>query len=171
MSTRMKCFIVSLPFMIMVLALSGCGISQDSYDQLMSESTSFQKQLEEANTRVKDLSKLNEELSAIAAYSLWYDYYYGTGAYGSDNVTEFNSQLGGLIASINDANSRSAFDLYHATHYDYSTLVDSLPGDNIWTLSQYENWRAAGEFRKEALGQVGVHLQNKLETISWFGEK
>lgn len=185
--------------MIMVLALSGCGIPQDQYDQLKPESDSFQQQLEELNTRVEDLAKtngelntrvedltktngelensfnnstkLNEELSAIAAYSLWYDYYYGTGAYSFDNVTAFNSQLGSLIAAIDDTNSRSAFDVYYATHYDYTILVDALPEDNIWTLSQYESWSDAGKSRKEALGQVGVHLLNKLGTISWFGEK
>ncbi len=183
----------------MVLALSGCGIPQDQYDQVKSELTSFQQQLEELNTRVEDLTKtngelenslnnstklneelnaniegsarLNEELSTIAAYSLWYDYYYGTGAYSFDDVTAFNSQLGSLIAAIDDTNSRSAFDVYHATDYDYSTLVASLPEDNIWTQSQYESWRAAGKSRKEALGQVGVNLLNKVETIRWFGEK
>jgi hypothetical protein len=173
--------------MIMVLALSGCssGIPQEQYDQLRSESDSFQQQLEELNTRVEDLTKtngelensfnnsakLNEELSATAAYFLWYDYYYGTGAYSFDNVTAFNSQLGSLIAAIDDTNSRAAFDAYYATHDDYNTLVDSLPEDNIWTLSQYQSWSDAGKSRKEALGQVGVHLLNKLGTISWFGEK
>ncbi len=140
---------------------------------------------EELNTRVEDLTKnsgelensldsstkLSEELSVITAYSLWYDHYYGTGAYSFDNVATFNSQLGNLIAAIEDTNSRSAFDVYHATHYDYTTLVASLPEDNIWTQSQYENWLDAGKSRKEALGQVGAHLLNKLETIRWFGEK
>jgi hypothetical protein len=171
--------------MIMALALPGCGIPQEQYDQLKSESDSFQQQLEELNTRVEDLTKtsgelenslnnstkLNEELSAIAAYFLWYDYYYGTGAYSFDNATAFNSQLGSLIAAIDDTNSQAAFDVYYATHYDYTTLVDSLPKDNIWTLSQYESWSDAGKSRKEALEQVGVHLLNKLEPISWFGEK
>ena len=181
----MKYLAIYLPLMIMVLALSGCGIPQGQYDQLKSESDSFQQQLEELNTRVEDLTKttgelensfnnstkLNEELSTITAYLLWYDYYYGTGAYSFDNVTAFNSQLGSLIAAIDDTNSRSAFDVYYATHYDYTILVDALPEDNIWTLSQYESWSDAGKSRKEALGQVGVHLLNKLETISWFGEK
>ncbi len=183
----MKCFVIYLPLMIMVLALSGCssGIPQEQYDQLRSESDSFQQQLEELNTRVEDLTKtngelenslnnsarLNEELSAIAAYSLWYDYYYGTGAYSFSDVDTFNSQLGSLIAAIDDTNSQAAFDVYYATHDDYTTLVDSLPEDNIWTLSQYESWSDAGKSRKEALEQVGVHLLNKLGTISWFGEK
>ena len=140
---------------------------------------------EEINTRVEDLTrangelenllgnstKLSEELSAIAAYSLWYDHYYGTGIYGFDNVTAFNSQLGSLIAVIGDTNSRSAFNVYHATHYDYITLVASLPEDNIWTQSQYESWLDAGKSREEALGQVGGHLLNKVEAIAWFGEK
>ncbi len=80
-------------------------------------------------------------------------------------------KLGSLIAAIDDTNSRAAFDVYDKTHYDYTTLVDSLPEDNIWTLSQYESWRDAGKARKEALGQVGGHLLNTLETIRWFGEK
>ena len=210
---KMKCFAIYLPLMIMMLGLSGCGIPQDQYDQLMSQLTSSQQQQEVLNTRVADLTKtngefekslndaaklneelntriedliaantalndsvgnsakLNKELSAIAAYFLWYDYYYGSGAYSFDDVTAFNSQLGSLITVIDDTNSKSAFDVYHATHYDYSTLVASLPEDNIWTQSQYESWRDAGESRKEALGQVGAHLLNKLETISWFGGK
>jgi vacuolar-type H+-ATPase subunit I/STV1 len=171
--------------MIIALALSGCGIPQEQYEQLESELTSSQQQLEELNTKIENLSKeiaeledlvnnsatLNEELSAIVAYFLWYDYYYGTGAYSFDDVTAFNSQLDSLIAAIDDTNSRAAFDVYDATHYDYTTLVDSLPEDNIWTLSQYESWSDAGKSRKEALEQVGVHLLNKLEAIRWFGEK
>ncbi len=125
----------------------------------------------ELENSLDNSTKLNEELSVITAYSFWYDHYYGTGIYGFDNVTAFNSQLGSLIAAIGDTNARSSFDVYHATDYDYITLVASLPEDNVWTLSQYESWVAAGEFRKEALGQVGAHLLNKLETISWFGEK
>ncbi len=185
MTTKIKYLAIYLPLMIIVLALSGCGIPQDQYDQLRSESTSFQQQLEELSTRIEDLTKtngelenslnnstkLNEDLSAIVAYSLWYDHYYGTGAYSHDNVTAFNSQLGSLIAAIDDTNSRSAFDVYHATDYDYNTLVASLPEDNIWTQSQYESWRDAGKSRKEALGQVGVHLLNKVETVLWFEEK
>ncbi len=187
MTTKMKYFAIYLPLMIMVLALSGCssGIPQEQHDQLTSELTSSQQQLEELNTRVEDLTKtngelenslnnstkLNEELSAITAYLLWYDYYYGTGAYNFDDVAAFNSQLVSLIAAIDDTNSQAAFDVYYTTHYDYTTLVDSLPKDNIWTLSQYESWSDAGKSRKEALEQVGVHLLNKLETISWFGEK
>ncbi len=213
MTIKMKCFAIYLPLMIMVLALSGCGIPQDQYDQLKSQLTSSQQQQdglntqvadltktngefekslndstklnEELNTRIEDLTKantalksssgnsakLNEELSAISAYFLWYDYYYGTGAYSFDNVTAFNSQLGSLIAATGDTNSRGAFDVYHATHFDYSTIVDSLPEDNIWTQSQYESWLDAGKARKEALGQVGGHLFSKLETIPWLGEK
>ena len=262
MTTKMKCLVIYPSLMVMILALTGCGIPQDQYDQLKSELTSSQQQVgdltkageelekslnnatklneeintrvedltkageelekslnnatklnEEINTRVEDLTKageelenslnnatklneennsrvedltkangelenslnnstrLNEELSAIAAYSLWYDHYYGTGAYSYDNVTAFNSQLGSLIAAINDTNSRSAFDVYHGTDYDYRTLVASLPDDNIWTQSQYESWLDAGKSREEALGQVGGHLLNKVEAISWFGEK
>ncbi len=185
MIVKVKRFIIYLSLMIIVLALSACGIPQEQYDQLNSELASSRQQLEELNTKVGDLTKtnaaledsandsarLNEELSTIAVYSIWYDYYYGTGTYSFDNVTAFHSQLGSLIAATGDTNSRAAFDVYYAIHYDYTTLVASLPEDNIWTQSQYESWRDAGESRKEALGQVGVHLLNKLETISWFGEK
>jgi len=195
---KIKHIAVYLSLMIMVLVLSGCssGILPEQYEQLKAEltsyqqklaelETSYQQQLEDLNTKVEDLTqakaafeeladnsaKLNEELSTIAAYSLWYDHYYATGAYSFDDVTAFNSQLGSLIAAIDDTNSRSAFDVYHATHYDYSTIVASLPEDNIWTESEYDSWRAASESRKEALGQVGGHLLNKVEAISWFGEK
>ena len=227
MTIKMKCFVIYLPLMIIVLALSGCGIPQMQYDQLKSELTYSQQQLEELgikvedltkanialedlvnndaklneelntkvgdlteaneelNTRVEDLTrakaaledsandsaKLNEELSTIAAYSIWYDYYYGTGTYSFDNVTAFNSQLGSLIAATGDTNSRAAFDVYYAIHYDYTTLVASLPEDNIWTQSQYESWRDADESLYEALGQVGGHLLMKMESIPWFGKE
>jgi len=168
--------------MLMVLALSGCGIPQAQHDQLQSELTSSQQQTEELNIKVDDLTKtigelentsnnsakLNEELSTIAAYSLWYDYYYGTGTYSFDNVTAFNSQLGNLIAATGDTNSQAAFDVYYAIYYDYATLVASLPEDNIWTQSQYESWREADESLYEAVGQVGGHLLIKMETIPWF---
>ncbi len=69
--------------MVMILALSGCGISQEQYDQLKSELTSSQEQVgdltktkgelenslndstklnEEINTQVEDLTKASEEL-------------------------------------------------------------------------------------------------------------
>ncbi len=62
MTTKMKCFAIYLPLMIMVLALSGCGTPQEQYDQSTPELTSFQQQLEELNTRVEDLTKTNREL-------------------------------------------------------------------------------------------------------------
>ncbi len=234
MTAKMKRRVIFLSLMVMIPALTGCGIPQEQFDQLKSELTSSRQQVgdlakaggelenslnnstklneelsarvedltkageelensldnstslnEELNTRVEDLTKageglensldsstkLSEELSAIAAYSLWYDHYYGTGIYGFDDVTAFNSQLGSLIAVIGDTNSRSAFDVYHGTDYDYRTLVASLPEDNIWTQSQYESWLDAGKSRREALGQVGGHLLNKVEAITWFGGK
>lgn len=202
----MKHIVIYLSLVIIALALSGCGIPQIQYDQLKSELTYSQQQLEELNTKVgdltktnealedsaeelntrvedltrakaaledsaNDLAKLNEELSTIAAYSIWYDYYYGTGTYSFDNVTAFNSQLGSLIAATGDTNSRAAFDVYYAIHYDYTTLVASLPEDNIWTQSQYESWRDADESLYEALGQVGGHLLMKMESIPWFGKE
>ncbi len=185
MIAKVKRFIIYLPLMIMVLALSACGSSQEQHDQLNSELASSRQQLEELNTKVGDLTKtnaaledsaddsarLNEELSIIAAYSIWYDYYYGTGTYSFDNVTAFHSQLGSLITATGDTNSRAAFDVYYAIHYDYTTLVASLPEDNIWTQSQYESWRDADESLYEALGQVGGHLLIKMESIPWFGKE
>lgn len=170
--------------MIIALALSGCssGIPQEQYDQLTSELASSQQQLEELNTRVEDLTeenaalenslnnstKLNEELSAIAAYSIWFDYYYGTGAYSFDNVTAFNEQLGSLITATGDTNSQAAFDGYLEADNAYNEVVDSLPESNIWTPSQYKSWSDAGKSRKEALEQAGEHLLNKIKTIPWF---
>ncbi len=187
MVIKIRHIVIYLSLMIIVPTLSGCssGIPQEQYDQSQSELTSSNQQLEEFNTKIENLTKeiaefedlinnsatLNEELSAIVAYSLWYDYYYEIGTYDFGDVDTFNSQLGSLIAAIDDTNARSAFDVYHATHYDYITLVDSLPEDNIWTQSQYESWLDAGKSRKEALGQVGGHLLNKLGTIRWFGKK
>ena len=185
MVIKIRHIVIYLSLMIIALALSGCGIPQEQYVQLESELTSSQQQLEELNTKIEDLTKenveledlvnnsatLNEELSATAAYFLWYDYYYGAGAYDFSDVDTFNSQLGSLITATGDTNSLAAFDVYDKAHYDYNTLVDTLPEDNIWTLSQYESWSDAGKSRKEALEQVGVHLLNKLGTVSWFGEK
>ena len=81
MVAKLKSFIIYLSLMIIALALSGCGIPQEQYDQLKSELTSSQQQLEELNTKIEDLTKvnaaledlvnnsatLNEELSAIVA--------------------------------------------------------------------------------------------------------
>ena len=140
------------------------------------------KQLDELNTKIEDLTKenveledlvtnsatLNEELSAIAAYSLWYDYYYGTGAYDSNDIASFNSQLGSLITATGDAYSQAAFNIYYEADNEFNEVVDSLPEDNIWTIAQYESWFDAGQSRKEALGQIGGHLLNKIEAIPWF---
>lgn len=187
MVIQMKHIIIYLSLMIIALALSGCssGIPQEQYDQLTSELTSSQQQLEELDTRVGDLTKenaalenslnnstkLNEELSAIAAYSIWFDYYYGTDAYNFDDVAVFNEQLGSLITATGDTNSQAAFSVYYEADNAYNEVVDSLPEDNVWTMSQYKSWSDAGKSRKEALGQVGVHLLDKLETIRWFAEK
>ena len=170
--------------MIIVLALSGCssGISPEQYEQLESELTSSHQQLEELNTKIEDLTKeiaefedlinnsatLNEELSAITAYSLWYDYYYNIGTYDLNDIDTFNSQLGGLIAATGDTNSQQAFEVYYQANSDYNVVVDSLPEDNIMTVSQFEDWRDADISREETLGQVGGHLLNKIETIPWF---
>ena len=138
---------------------------------------------EELSTKVEDLTraaaaleeladnsaKLNEELSTIAAYSLWYDYYYATGAYNFEDVALFNSQLGNLVTATGDAASQAALDIYYQADNEYQEVVASLPPDNVWTMPQYENWRDAGEARKEALGQVGGHLLDKVKTIAWFG--
>jgi len=187
MVIQMKHIIIYLSLMIIALALSGCssGIPQEQYDQLTSELTSSQQQLEELDTRVGDLTKenaalenslnnstkLNEELSAIAAYSIWFDYYHGTGAYNLDDVAVFNEQLGNLITATGDTNSQAALSVYYEADNAYNEVVDSLPEDNIWTMSQYESWSDAGKSRKEALEQVGVPLLNKLETTRWFTEK
>ncbi len=203
---KKRWFVIGIICSLLSILIIGCGIPQDQYDQLKSELTSSQQQVEdltktngELNTRVEDLTKtrgelntqiedltktrgeledlfddsikLNEELSAIVAYSIWYDYYYGTGTYSFDDVTAFNSQLGSLIAATGDTNSRAAFEVYYAIHYDYTTLVASLPEDNIWTQSQYESWRDADESLYEALGQVGGHLLIKMESIPWFGKE
>ncbi len=180
MVIKIRHMVIYLSLMIIALTLSGCssGIPQEQYDQLESELTSSQQQVEdltktngELENLLNDSIKLNEELSAIAAYSIWYDYYYGTGTYSFDNVTAFNSQLGSIIAATGDTNSRAAFEVYYAIHYDYNTLVASLPEDNIWTQSQFESWRDADESLYEAVGQVGGHLLIKMESISWFGKE
>jgi hypothetical protein len=199
MTPRLKGCLICLLLILSALLLSACSAPQYQSDQLQSDLTTAQKQLGELNTRVDDLTKtnselesslgnatkvgeglknsltdaakLNQELSTIAAYSLWYDGYYGAGVYSYNDTSAFNAQLGNLIAAMDDANSRTAFDIYHATDYDYNVLVASLPADNVWTESEYAAWRAAGETRKEALGQVGVHLLRKLEAVPWFEGK
>ncbi len=178
----MKYIVIYLSLMAIALALSSCGIPQEQYDQLQSELTSSQQQLEELNTKIEDLTKanaefedlvnnsarLNEELSAITAYLLWYDYYYEIGIYDFNDIATFNAKLGSLIAATGDTNSQQAFEVYYQADSDYNAIADSLPEDNIWTVPQFESWYDAGISREEALGQVGGHLLNKINTIPWF---
>lgn len=187
MVIKIRHIVIYLSLMIIVPVLSGCssGIPQEQYDQSQSELTSSNQQLEGLNTKTENLTKeiaeleglvnnsatLNEELSAIVAYSLWYDYYHEIGTYDFGDIDTFNSQLGSLIAATGDTNSQQAFVIYYQADSDYNAIFDSLPEDNIWTVPQFESWYDADISREEALGQVGGHLLNKLETISWFGEK
>ncbi|MFC1912693.1 hypothetical protein ACFLX7_00630 [Chloroflexota bacterium] len=176
--------VIYLSLMIIAFVLSGCssGISQEQYEQLQSELTSSQQQLEELNTKIEDLIKanaefkdlvdnsaiLNEELSAITAYLLWYDYYYEIGISDFNDIETFNSQLGSLIAATGDTNSQQAFEIYYQADSDLNAITDSLPEDNILTVPQFESWYDAGFSREEALGQVGGHLLNRIVTIPWF---
>ncbi|MFC1907896.1 hypothetical protein ACFLWT_00690 [Chloroflexota bacterium] len=180
----MKKIIIPLLLLLVMLALSGCqsGITQEQYDELQSELTSSNQQLEELNIKVRDLTEANAELEnsvndsatlnkepfAIAAYSLWYDYYYEIGTYNFNDIATFNAQLGSLIMATGDANSQAAFEVYYQADSAYNTIVDSLPTDNIWIVSQFEDWRNADVAREEAFGQVGGHLFKIIETIPWF---
>ncbi len=184
MVSKIKHIVIYPSLIIVALALAGCssGIPQEQYDQLQSELASSQQQLDELNTKIEDSTKenveledlvnnsatLNEELFAITAYSLWYDYYYEIGIYDFNDIATFNAQLGSLIAATGDTNSQQAFEAYYQADSDYNAIVNSLPEDNIWTVSQFENWRAADISREEAFGQVGGHLLNIIETILWF---
>ncbi|MFC1914675.1 hypothetical protein ACFLWK_00240 [Chloroflexota bacterium] len=194
-ATKIRHIVIYLLAIAIALALSSCasGVPQDQYDLLQSELTSsqqeleelqtdFQQQLDQLNIKIEDLTKsnaeledqvkvaavLNEELSAIVAYSLWFDYYYETGAYNFDTLTEFDTQLEGLISATGDTNCQEAFQAYSEAQTSFFTLEDSLPEDGIWTESQFDSWLAAGMSLDDALAQLGEQLADKINSITWF---
>ncbi|MFH1639463.1 MAG: hypothetical protein ABIB93_04020 [Chloroflexota bacterium] len=144
------------------------GIAKSEYDALNAE-------LDKANLRVTELeatsqssAQLIKELSAISAYLLWYDNYYGKEIY-TDGNDAFDSRIGSLIAACGNDNSSAAFMVYLQANEVYREIVATLPkDDSVWTVTQYNNWIQAGKARADALGQVGGHLYAAIKNISWF---
>ncbi len=176
-------------FLLILLTLalvivSGCSggepVTDTANDQISAELTAakaevaeltagksaLSAQISELETSLENSSKLNRELTAISAYGVWFDNYYGSGIY---NFADFNAQLGALVVATGDANSIAAFNVYYEADQAYEQTLTSLPQDNsAWTMEQYETWRDSGKTRTDALGQIGGHLFNVLKTITWF---
>ena len=147
-------------------AVADLSAAKAEVAELTTSNTALEAQVSEMETSLQSSSSLNQELSAISAYGIWYDNYYGSGIYSFD---DFNAQLGALVVATGDANSIAAFNVYYEADQAFDTVLAELPQDNsAWTMTQYETWRDAGKTRTDALGQIGGHLLNALKNITWF---
>ncbi len=143
----------------------------DAESQLVEEQT----KLENAEKTITDLDDQNQaslqlikEESAITAYLLWFDEYYGKDILNSATPL-FNARMYNFIAATGDANSIAAFNVYLEKDTAYQAVLAALPQDSsAWTKAQYDSWVAAGEARTTALGQVGGHLKLVMDKITWF---
>ena len=120
-----------------------------------------------AQDRIIALEVRVGELSAIAAYTIWYDQYHNIGtaaqAYAFTDVATFNYKLGTLVNATGDADLLAAWYSYLAADTALNDLVAELPEDyETWTTEQYNQWFEADTSRTNALGQVGTALFNTI---------
>ena len=116
-----------------------------------------------AQDRIIALEVRVAELSAIAAYTIWYDQYYEVYNYVFDDVPTFNYKLGTLIHAANDADLLAAWYSYLAADTALNDLVAELPEAYVsWTTEQYNQWLEVNTYRTGALGYVGTALFNTI---------
>jgi hypothetical protein len=160
---------------LIVVSLSGCssGVPAD-YEQVKSSLAAVQADLSATKA---DLTAANNEiaatkamvtgltpqvtgLSAMSAYSIWYDQYYEIYNYQFADTATFQKELGALIAASGNAAAKTAWDTYLATNsiedfgeigaalYDaaqyaasqYSTLLLQYQMANISLITAYDIW-------------------------------
>jgi septal ring factor EnvC (AmiA/AmiB activator) len=137
---------------------------QDDQKQL----EAAQKKLDEMNTTNQASLKLIKEESAVNAYLIWYDEYYGKKILNATTPL-FNARMSNFVAASGDANSLAAFNAYLEKDTVYQQILAALPQDNsAWTKAQYDSWVAAGKERADKLGQVGGYLKIVMDKITWF---
>ncbi|MAF85253.1 MAG: hypothetical protein CL875_02005 [Dehalococcoidales bacterium] len=113
----------------------------------------------ELNDRIAELKPQVEKLSAISAYSIWYDQYYAVGNFIFEDTEAFNGGVGALIAAAGDAASQAAWENYLATDSAFNAVVAGLPEDyEAWTEDQTNQWTEAYNTRYATFGEVGVTL-------------
>jgi len=172
-----KWFLLSgVATVFLAVSLSGCaggGVPAD-YEQVKSTLATVQADLSAAKA---DLTKANNEiktikamvtgltpqvagLSAMAAYSIWYDQYYKIYNYQFADTATFQKEFGALITATNNAAAKTAWDaylvtasvenfgnvgtaLYNATQYavsQSSTLVLQYQVANVSLITAYTIW-------------------------------
>ena len=159
-----------------ILFISGCSaqtdVSQKDYDALEAKYNALlteNSELTSVSTSIDSTTEQTiDDLSIIAAFMIWQDYYYQNGIL-EQTDTEFNERLGTLIAGIDNTNLQAAYYAYYKAEVSYQQVLATLPkDDSIWTVTQYDNWLEAGKQRSQALGQVGGYLNPLLNSIEWF---
>ena len=116
-----------------------------------------------SQVRILELEAQVAGLSAISAYSIWYDQYYGIGNYVFADVATFNWKLGTLIDATNNTNAITYWYYYLAADTALNDLTAESPEDySTWTDEQNKKWSEARTARYNALGTVGTTLFNAI---------
>ena len=146
-----------------VILLSGCaaGVAPEDFTEVQGELTTTQSELTAAQNKIKALEVQVASLSAISAYTIWYDQYYAVGNYIFADAASFNEKLGALIEATGDSASETAWNTYLAAENALIALREELPeNSSVWTEEHYNKWVEATTARYNAFGEVGTALFN-----------
>ena len=139
-----------------VILLSGCaaGVAPEDFTEVQGELTAAQNEIKALEAQVASLS-------AISAYTIWYDQYYAVGNYIFADTASFNEKLEALIEATGDSASETAWNTYLAAENALIALREELPEDSsVWTEEHYNKWVEATTARYNAFGEVGTALFN-----------
>jgi hypothetical protein len=160
--------------LVLVLLLSfGCAPSvalvdfnktQADLTATKADLTAAKAELAKLQDQFKTLQGQTSMLSAIAAYTLWYDQYYtywysGYTNYQFADATSFQNNFGNLIKGTSNAATLKAWEDYLTSYQSYDAVLKSLPKDNkTWDKGQTDKWTQAYNATYAALGKVGTPL-------------
>jgi len=149
--------------MLGVILLSGCaaGVAPEDFAEVQGGLTTTQSELTATQNEIKALEAQVSDLSAISAYTIWYDQFYGVGNYIFADTASFNEKLGALIEATGDSDSQTAWSTYLAAENALIALLEELPEDTTtWTEEDYNKWSEATTASYDAFGEVGTALFN-----------
>ncbi len=161
-------WLVALIFVSVLILNTGCAPSvlKEDFDKVKAQLTDTQTQLTAAQGQIQSLQRNVSKLSAISAYTLWYDQYYTYWNYGSTiyqfaDRKAFTNNFGTLIEGINDSTVKQTWKDYQAVYDKFDALLKSLPADDkTWDKDQIaQYWKVYYEMRV-ALGTLGTPIYN-----------
>jgi hypothetical protein len=145
--------VVLLILLATIILCVGCApaVAREDFDKVKgdlattrTELGSTKNQLTTAQDQVKILQAQVAKLSAMSAYTIWYDQYYTCWYYGYTNfqyadLATFTSNFGAMIAGTNDPALTKAREEHLVSAKNFETVTASLPRDyKSWTKEETE---------------------------------